>query len=477
MSVFLIRPMVPSTSKSGLVSVQYPINIGYLSAYLKERGVACHVRDYEVEPFEDQDFLKVIRQNGVKVVGFSCMTPHILSAGRMAALVKKYFPEVLVVLGGVHGSAIPCETLDEFPGFDVVVCGEGEETMLELYKTWEAKGPLHKVKGIVYRDALTGEIRFTEKRPYIEDLDSLPFPDRDMVNISKYAFSHVSRGFSRKVINIAEFMCSRGCPFHCTYCASKVIHSTKVRFRSPENIIQEMQSLIDRYDINHFSFLDDTFTLKLSLMKPVCDFMREKGVTFDCFSRVNTVDEEKLALMVQSGCKKISYGVESGSQKMLDLMRKGIKVDEVRQAFKLSRQAGVGILEGTFMIGGHPDETMEDIMATKDLIFEVKPDILGLFITIPYPGTEHNKILKERGLLDKENWEEFTLFFGDPSWELGGEVTMAQRKELMHAIIRQYYTSPGFILRTLRGIKSPCELMYWVKLGFDFLQSVGRRKG
>ena len=332
MTVLLIRPMTPSSSHSGMVSVQYPINLGYLASYLKEKNIPCIVKDFEVETYTSEAFVSFIKANRPSLIGFSCMTPHIVHGGELAGVVKEYFPDILTVVGGVHASAIPEQTLIEFHQFDVVVRGEGELTLHELYLTWLNKDGLKDVKGIAYRDKSTNKVVLTTTRPMVDNIDKMPFPDRDLVDTEKYKRSHVSRGFSRKTMNIAEITCSRGCPYDCIFCASKVVHSRKVRFRSADNIIAEMEYLRKKYNIDHFSFLDDTFTIRRQLVRQICDYLRENKLTFDIFTRVNDIDEDKINTIVLSGCKKISFGIESGSPKILKLLKKGITINQIEKA-------------------------------------------------------------------------------------------------------------------------------------------------
>jgi anaerobic magnesium-protoporphyrin IX monomethyl ester cyclase len=470
MSVYLVRPMTPETSQSGLVSVQYPINMGYLAAYLKSHNIQCHVRDFEVESFNQEEFLGSIRHNHPKVVGFSCMTPHIKNGAFLARIVKTHFPDVLTIVGGVHGSAIPEQTLAEFPEFDVVVMGEGEQTLVELYDSFRNNKPvLSHVAGIAWRTE-KGDIKVNRRRPMIQNLDNIPFPDRTLINIENYRRSHVSRGHSRKTKRIAEITCSRGCPYECIFCASKVVHSRSVRFRSPQNIIAEIEYLVDNYHIEHLSFLDDTFTLRKAILGPVCEFMGQKKVSFDAYTRVNDIDEEKIDMMMAGGCRKISFGIESGSPRVLKLIKKGITVPQIEKAFAIARKAGLHTIEATFMIGCHPDETLKDMELTKALIFRLKPDIMVVNISIPYPGTELNRILKERGILKIENWDEFVLFFSHPSWELG-IVPMRKIRRMLKQISYGYFLRPSYLFRTLARNPTGAELKYWLSLGTSFIRT------
>lgn len=468
MLVMIVRPMTADRNHSNIVSVQYPINIGYLVSYLKQHNIDCAVSDFEVEPYVDEKFLESISLKKLSLIGFSCMTPHVMHAAHMAKIVKEHFPGILTVIGGVHATAIPKQTIEEFPQFDIVALGEGERVLLDICEKFSNSEDVKTVRGIAFKDG--DEVRINQRMPFIEDLDSIPFPDRKLIEMKYYKRSHVSRGFSRQVINIAEITCSRGCPYNCIFCASKVIHSKIVRFRSAANIIAEMDALIGEHDIEHFSFLDDTFTIKNEILKPVCSYMESRKVTFDCFTRVNDIDEEKMAAMVAAGCKKISFGIESGSARILKLLKKGITLDQVDKAFRISRKAGLPAIEATFMVGAHPDETMEDVEMTKKLIYKLRPDILGIFIAIPYPGTELNSILKERGLLLKENWNEFRLFLSTPSWE-SGNVPMKKLQQVLRDIVYGYYLNPSYLLSSLAKIKSYKEFMYLAGLGFSLIKT------
>ncbi len=467
MNIILIRPMTPDTSRSGLVSIQYPINIGYLSSYVKKHGIECGVKDYEVEPFSESAFIGFIGQKNPVLIGFSCMTPHITHAAAMAKLAKKYFPNISTVIGGVHATAIPEKTLAEFAQFDIVVMGEGEQTLVELAQKLNTSGFIGNVEGTALRQA--GAITVNPPRCMIENLDDIPFPDRDILELRHYKKSHVTRGISRKVVPIAEMLSSRGCPHECIFCASKIVHSRKVRFRSAENIIAEIKILSENYGISHFSFLDDIFTMKMPLMEPVCKYLKSIGATFDCLTRVNDIDEPKMGLLVSCGCKKISFGVESGSTRILKSIKKGITLDDIRTAFRLARKFKLRLIEASFMIGCHPDETIEDIEETRKLIYELRPDILALFITIPYPGTELYTLMKNDGLLQDENWKEFKLFFGKPSWKLKN-IPAEKIQTILKETIRRYYFNPRYIISTLLKIRSFGELSYWISTGISLFK-------
>ena len=196
----------------------------------------------------------------------------------------------------------------------------------------------------------------------------------------------------------------------------------------------------------------------------------EKKVSFDAYTRVNDIDEEKIGMMMAGGCRKISFGIESGSPRVLKLIKKGITVAQIENAFAITRKAGLHTIEATFMIGCHPDETLQDMALTKALIFRLKPDIMVVNISIPYPGTELNRILKKRGILKIEDWDEFVLFFSHPSWELG-TVPMRKIRRMLKQITYGYFLRPSYLFRTLARNPKRAELKYWLSLGISFIRA------
>ncbi|MDP2921140.1 MAG: radical SAM protein [Candidatus Omnitrophota bacterium] len=468
MSVILVRPKNESVPE-GVVSTQHPINLGYLASWLKKNNVRTELLDLEVENLGRPAILEIIKKSNPLIVGLSCMTSTITAGHDIAKLVKENFPDLKVVVGGVHSTAIPHRTLKEFPCFDIVMRGEGEITFLELYNTIVSGSDLSKVRGLVYR-AQDNNFIDTGLRPLIEDLDILPFPDREFLNADLYKRTHTSRAFSRATKNISEIMTARGCPYSCIFCASKVTFGSKVRYRSVKNIIAEMEECAAKYKTNHFTILDDTFTFKKDVFYPVCDYLKSKKITWDCFTRVDRVDEEMVAKMVESGCEKVSFGLESGSQKMLNLIKKGITIDQIKKAFSICRKSRLRYIEATFMLGNHPLETMDDIKATMDLIIELDPDLMAFSLTAPFPGTELNRIMKEGGYLGEEKWDEFVLYGGTPSWRFGS-LKIDELKKIQKDFTRRFYLRPGYIFKELGKIKSLGEFFYWLRIGVSMIKA------
>ena len=348
--------------------------------------------------------------------------------------------------------------------------GEGEFTMLELCEHIKNKTPIYGIDGIAYRTK--NGIKIEEPRSLISDLDSLPFPKRDLIDQSLYTKAHCKRGISRKFLRVSELIISRGCPYHCIFCASHLTYGSIVRFRTRENILKEIDLCIEKYGTNHFSILDDTFTLKKDLVHQLCRAFKQRGVSWDCDTRVNCVSQDMLQEMANSGCQKVSFGVESGSPRILKLIKKNITIEQVKLAFKWAHKSGIKYVEGTFMIGAHPNETIQDINLTINLIQEIIPDIIMLAIAAPFPGTELYEIMRIKNyFIEKNDWKSYAFFGEKPSWRTK-YFSPEELMSLQSKILRKFYLRPSYILQRIKKMKKLDEFKYWVKMALDFLQKL-----
>jgi radical SAM superfamily enzyme YgiQ (UPF0313 family) len=434
MRVALVQPRCAAAVDVEYVSLQFPLNLGYLAAALRADGHEVRLVDRNVQPPAALD--RLLREFAPEVVGVTSMTAAYPIARQVIADVRAARPTATIVLGGAHGTALPERTLEENPGLDVVVIGEGERTLCELVRAVGAGGDRDAVAGIAWRGP--DGLRRTPPRGFIDDLDSIPFPARDLVPLSLYNRQHASRGFSRKYMRIAELVTTRGCPHRCIFCASHICTGRKLRARSVANVLAEVDDCVARYGVTHFSIEDDAFTFHRDNALALCAGFAARGLTWNCNARVDNVDRELLQVAARSGCLKVSFGVESGSPRILAKTRKGITVDEVRAAVREARAAGIRFVECTFLLGAHPDETPEDIVATQALIRELHADLTSLCVTCPYPGTEYARILQDRGL----------------------------------ETVRRYYGSPRYVVGQLRKLRSLKELFYLARLGFLFVRTV-----
>lgn len=325
------------------------------------------------------------------IVGITVWTTFAASAFKIASLCKEYDRSVPVVMGGPHVSIKYDEVLKICPDVDFLIRGEGEETFLELVRMigerWGNKNAtFNNIKGISYRQ--NGEMVHNPQREFVKDLDAIPFPARDLL-LNKDSYNSEDMGL---------LMTSRGCPYNCSYCATG-IWKRKVRYRSVDNIIKEIKFLIDAYGTKQFTFKDDSFTVNKKRVLELCDrLIKEKiNINWDCNTRVNLINEDLLSKMKKAGCNSIKVGIETGSEKILKLMRKGITFEQCRKSANLFRKVGIH-WTGYFMMG-LPSETKEEVYQTLKFMKELKPDFASFSVYEPFPGTELFEIGIKKGLV------------------------------------------------------------------------------
>jgi radical SAM superfamily enzyme YgiQ (UPF0313 family) len=465
--VLLIRPPTVTTGTS-FIGTQFPMNVASIAASLAARGHDVRIWDFDVEPFIEMSFGKRLEAFVPDIVGISCYTPTIPNGHKIASAVKRSMPKLPVVVGGPHVSALPEDTLGEFPDFDIGVIGEGEETMAELTEKLLSGSGFDDVKGIIYRHK--GSPIKTQRRTPVEDLDQLPFPARHLLDIPHYK-GQSYRGFSRSFLKITEMMTSRGCPNRCIFCASDVVSGKTVRFRTAASVKAEIEECISRYGFNHFTVSDDTFTLKEERLYDICEEFAKLGVTWNCNARVWPISKKILKLMADSGCTGVTFGVESGSPRILKLIKKNVTVEQIEDAFRWSREAGIKLIEADAIIGSHPSETASEVKMTQALLRRIQPDIIMVSVIVPYPGTEVYDIMRERRLIfDDRRWDSFILFGREPMWRTEN-FTPGELMALQRRLMLSFYFRPFYALGVLRKTRSLKEALYWISGGMDFLLS------
>jgi radical SAM superfamily enzyme YgiQ (UPF0313 family) len=452
-----------------ILSHVLPTNLGYIAAYAKQKGVSVDIWDYEQDPFSAVPFLKRLEQASPDIVGISCMTPTIINGHNIATLIKKHFPHITTVVGGAHSSALPEQTLREFPDFDIVVNQEGEVTFHELCLRSREGDGFEGVKGITRRDG--EEIIREEPRDFIDDLDSVPFPARELYQNPTKFRGHSSRGFANS-LNSTEIFTSRGCPYECSFCAIVATFERSLRLRSKENVEEEVREVMRRFRIDHVVIADDTFGLKKGRIEALCDTFGRLGLrSWNCDTRVDCVDREKLRVMKSSGCTKVAFGVESGSARVIALNKKKIDLERVRAAIRWANEVGIKNIEANFIVGSHPDETFEDLRMTERLIRELPLTFISVSVLVPYPGTPNFEYMKERGDIFSEDWSKYVMFGQLPVWRtnhFSPEDLLKHQKRLN----RSFYLNPRYMARMLLNIRSFKELRYYAKAGKAFIKWV-----
>ena len=326
------------------------------------------------------------------IVAVHMKTGSYLTALNTARLAKEINPSVITVMGGPHPTMIP-EDIARKDVVDFVVLGEGEETMAELAGL-DGNAGASRVRSIAFSDGK--EVVITEPRPLIKDVDSLPFPSRRSILFrEKYPKDAFGIIFT-----------ARGCPFECTYCASKKIWTRRVRFRSPGNVIEEMSQVYTDYNTKYFQIRDDTFTLNKSRAIEICEGLIKSGIriTWHCDTRADCVDDELVRVMKAAGCAHVSIGIESGSERILERIKKGETPAQMEKAFSLFRKYGIST--NAFIMIGFPGETRDDVKKTMALAKRCRPDNLVLSILTPYPGTEiYEQAVEEGRIKPSGDWE------------------------------------------------------------------------
>lgn len=457
--ILLIRPADPVMGVfKGVGASQHPVNLLYLATWLNLHGFSASVLDLEVEPPEALE--RALARRKPALAGITAMTTGIgLTAGLCRSLKRA---GVTTVVGGPHASALPAETLRD-TGADFVICGEGEKPLLELASALDSGRDPAAIKGLAF---LRESRAVVNERPEPLPAGMLPIPDRGLLKPELYT------GYSTPGVPAggAVMFSSRGCPFDCGFCASRVVGGGRWRPRPPGAVLEEVEYLAS-LGFRHITIDDDTLTLQKEYVLEFCRRMAGRGgkrLTWNCDSRVDTMDREMMTAMRDAGCVKIAFGVESGSQRVLDLMGKRIEPDMARRCFALARELGV-VSQAFFMVG-HPEETREDVAATEKLIRELEPDLLFLSVAAPLPGTRYYDYYREHGWLSGAPWGDYGFFRDGHGWRTR-HFTGRELSALRKRISRGYYFSPGYIMRRLASLRGPAELGYLAKGAWTALRA------
>jgi anaerobic magnesium-protoporphyrin IX monomethyl ester cyclase len=390
--VALIYPYFHPTNDNSIFRFP-PLGLGYLSASLQKNGFEVELVDCTFLKF-NQAVEKAVQANP-KIVGFYCMFSMKKTALQLAQAIKNQIhDDCLFVVGGPLPSWMPEAFLDVF---DVVAVGEGEQTIVQLAQAVAQKKPLSDIKGLAYRSS--DHLIMTPPRPFIENLDSLPFPTRNLFDNEAYKKYYKDQfGYTT-----TSMITSRGCPFSCDFC-SRPIFGADMRARSVCNIVDEVEEIV-RLGYERVWFADDCFTLNNKHVIAVCEEMRRRSldVGWECLSRVDTMDAQVAVAMKSSGCIRVFFGIESGNDSVLGLMNKRITTAQAKNAVKVAKAAGLKV--GAFFILGYPGETDKTVLETIRFASALPLDYLSFTMPYPIPGTPLYERVKDYGV-SIEDWEE-----------------------------------------------------------------------
>lgn len=449
--VFLNPPFTIYGGLEGHGGKQAPLNLAYLIAYLRERrNDKLLFLDAEAERLTYEQIGDYLRKEDPDVIAITVPTQVYDMTLNCCKIAKKLNPDVKIIVGGPHPTVMPLQTIKEGV-IDFIVIGEGEVSFYELIDALDKGRDLRKIDGIAFKENNVPIIN--KERALIEDLDSLPFPARDVLPLHLY-FVPAHRKVSGEK-NSANIIGSRGCPYNCTYCIAAKLWRRKYRPRSPKSIVDEMEECVNKYGLKEFNFHDEFFTIIPERTIEVCkEIQRRKlDVFWVCMARVDRLTRGMLVEMKKAGCEKILFGFESGSDKILKLMRKQTNLEAAKEAVKLVKDVGIDIA-ANFMFG-NIGETEETIRQTINFAKEINADTTAFFIASPYPGTDFFNIAKEKGYLRQDyKWIDFILV-GDilPLINLpdlkAEEILKWQKKAN-----REYYLRWAYIMMRLKKMRN-----------------------
>lgn len=432
----MVLPPSRSAVKTTLRVTLPPLGLGYLASILEREEHEVRIVDSLAMDYDLTDVKGAIKKFDPEVVGITATTPAIYDAYKVAEVAKEMNPNCKTVIGGPHATFMARETLDECPYLDIVVKGEGEQTVREL----ASNGDLRAIKGIAFRE--NGSIRENGERGFIKDLDEVPFPAYHLFPMEKYKTNGVKFG---------TMITSRGCPFRCTFCSSSKLCGKIWRGRGPINVLKEIKLLKDEYKIGEIEFLDDTFTLNNKRAEVICELLIKEGtdISWSCSSRVDTINVELVKKLKKAGCHSIYLGVESGSQKSLNLIKKGITLMQAKRAIKIAKKMKLDTV-ASFIIG-IPGETIKAIEKTVKFAKKLNPTLAQFTIFTPYPGTEAYDFAEKKGLLATRDWSKFTTL--DPVMNLSS-IPPHKLKKLLRGAYLSFYLRPSFIMGSVKRVFS-----------------------
>ncbi|MFB3895267.1 MAG: radical SAM protein [bacterium] len=433
------------------VTARPPIDLLYIAGAIEKAGTQCLIKDYPVIGGNWDTLQQDLESFQPEMMFLSITTPSLDSDMQACTVAKEINPNLITVAKGAHFAFLDIDTLEKYPKLDLVIRGEYEITVQELVTQSEWS----KITGITYRNNKS-EIIKNPDRPFIETLDSIPFPARHLIDNRLYIRPDIGEPQTTIITN-------RGCPYPCIFCLSTQVAGMKLRTRTSDNIVAELQECVTQHQIRNFLFRADTFTLNKTWIIELCQKIKaaDLHINWACNSRVDTIDSDRLAAMKQAGCWLIAFGIETGDKAMLDKIKKSATLDQARTALRLCKQHG--IKTSIYILIGLPWESKETFAASVSFAKELDPDFIEFFYAYPFPGTEFYDIavsekLLAPGEIPKSAYDSPAI----PTLYL----TKAELAKLRNQALRQFYFRPSYIIRTLRHAGSAKQIWNYIRYGF-----------
>ena len=449
---------------------QPPMGLILLAAVLESKGYPVNLVDANFLDLKPADIVPLL--DDTDILGLTAMTPTVSRAIDIAREVKSARPDLPIIMGGPHATLLPAETMAVAPEIDIIVRGEGEESFINLLSVLEAKKPLANVMGITHRK--DGVIVDNPPSPEISNLDSLPLLAYNLIPLKLYK-PHPPHG---KALPFAVLITSRGCPYNCGYC-SKPVFGKRFRGQSPARVADEIAWLREKYGAKEIAFYDDSFTLDMDRAYQICEeiIRRKLNIIWSCETRVNLVDKRLLRKMKQSGCYSISYGLESGSQKILDVIEKNTTIEQAEEAVRYTHEAGISAI-GYFMIGS-PGETLDTIGETIRFAKKLKLDFAQFSITTPFPGTRLYELYLEGGGRADIPWEDYVYAAASEGSAPVFESDSLSRDDIIRwesRAYREFYLRPSYIWQRLLSSTTIGDIKVNLNGLFMLLDSIKTKK-
>ncbi len=451
----------------------YPLGLAHIASILRASGFEVTMLDPENQEMDTEAFKKRIEEEKPDIFGIASATMNFEKALEFTKIARDFGAKT--ILGGIHATAAYKEVIKNNPEFDYVVFGEAEETIVELCTfIRDGKPSLQSILGLAYRE--DGSSKVNASRPFLDDLDTLPSPQWDLLDIGSYTLPDFIYPGKRGVTIVT----ARGCPAKCIFCSVPLMNGYKFRHFSAKRIVDDMETLVKKHNIEFIAFRDDTFTVSRQRVVDICTLLLERNVKvrWYCLARVNTVDQEMLFLMKKAGCEMMHYGVESADQKILNTLKKGINVQQIRDAVQWTHNAGIKIA-GSFIFG-NPGETQETMDNTLNLAIELDPDIAHFFVMAPLPGTElyerYKSIYFDEDIGNRESSYGIYSMSEKSSFRCGDISYDDLKKQLVKAT-RKFYFRPHYIVKKMKQIRRYDDVKVLVHNGFALAKSMVHLQG
>jgi len=447
MKVLLVNPI----SKIGL---SFPnLGLGYIASSARKGGHGVNILDCQNKKLNYNQFICRVKSFNPDVIGFRLGIPNLSSTKKSIEMVKEWKSSVIIVIGGIHPSAVsPTSLMEDFKLANFGFRGEAEVGFPMLLKKLESPKSfeLEDIPGLIYRK---NDKVFANPKIFVNDLDSLDFPAWDLMDPREYNTQEAYFALKNKVT--APMITSRGCPFHCSFCSANVVCGNKVRTRSVKNVMDEIRLLYHQYGIRVINFSDNAFGINKKFTKELCNALINENLNLKWYCegvRLESLDEDLIKLMEQAGCYHIAVGIESGSQRVLDHMNRKTSKDKIKKKIEMIKETTNIKMTAGFILG-YPSETLDDIYKTINFARELPLDIPVFYPFYPLPGSPiFNELIKKRELkssdLNFDSWNRFHKIF------IPKGIPRKTFRQIYKQAYISFYLRPRNFFRFLKGIKS-----------------------